>query len=276
MAIIPSNISKILEEETDLESPLSEQLHQKFGGNINALIDLLANFVTFTSSGSFPIPENVFKLYLLIWGGGGGGAGGNGRGTVAGGGGAGCVPQLYCLPVVPLETWNVVIGSGGSGGSVNNHGGAGGNSTFIHSVTNRGITAYGARGGRLLSQPAWSGGDGLNYDPSAQLVGNPVSANSFPRWTNFNYFTYGGGGNARNGGNGQAGQSSPYAFGGSGGSGSDHGGGGGAGYGNGGNGSSSTSGTATSGAANSGAGGGGGGGAKSGGNGGSGGLLIFF
>lgn len=273
MPQLPSDQFYIFSEETDTESAISEQLAQKFGSAINYLNDLIKNRVIYTGSTTVTIPEGVNHIYIFGAGGGGGGAGGNGGGTLAGGGGAGAVPQLFYMEVNPLDQYTLTIGAGGSGGSVNNPGGAGGNSSFIHTVTGVGPQFRGAKGG-ILSASVFSGGDGLNYDIASSAILLPNSANNFPKFNISNFFTYGGGGNNTNGGSGQAGQSSPYAAGGSGGSGSDHGGGGGAGYGQGGNGSSTSSGTATSGGRS--AGGGGGGGAKSGAAGGSGIIIIAY
>lgn len=277
MAIIPSDIEYILEEETDVDSPLSEQLLQKIGATLNGLVDLLANFQFFSGSAGFQIPENVEKVYCLIWGGGGGGAGGNGGGTLAGGGGAGAVPQFHPLKTNPLDNYTATIGTGGAFGGVNSAGGNGTLSSFTSNLTGFGPRAFGAKGGTLASA-MHTGGNGLASEATltAALVNEATNATPFPSYTKRDHFTYGGSGSSANSVTGQAGQDSPYASGGAGGVGSDTGGGGGAGFGTGGSGSSTTSGTATSAAANSGAGGGGGGGNKAGGNGGSGGAYLFY
>lgn len=94
------------------------------------------NSITFTGSGSFTVPEEVYEITVEIWGAGGGGGGGHAEvllhcnGTGGGGGGAGGYTSVQ-LSVVPGQTYGCNIGGGGSGGegsslgaSVGDNGGA--------------------------------------------------------------------------------------------------------------------------------------------------------
>ncbi len=74
--------------------------------------------VTFTSSGSFVVPPDVLSVTIQATapGGGGGGAQFNGS-TLAGAGGGGGAFASGSVPVTPLATYTVTIGSPGTGGS---------------------------------------------------------------------------------------------------------------------------------------------------------------
>lgn len=256
MADVPSNISKMLDNEVDVDSPLSEALLTKMASNINGLIDTLANSVTFTSNTTFQIPENVRRIFVLGAGGGGGGGGGQSSGSAAGrGGGAGAVPRGVILPVTPLSTITITIGAGGTGG-VTGGGSLGtpGNDGGFSRLNGTGIDVYflGAKG----ASAGGIGGSGLASAPGGYTFGSDTVI-SCP-----------GGNTAADGSN------SIFASGG----GSPTGGGGGAGFGNGGAGASSVAGNGVSAGANTSAGGGGAGGntGTSGGNGGSGKIIIFY
>lgn len=256
MAIIPSDIQKILEEETDLESPLSEQLLNKIGGTLNALVDLLANVVEFNSGGVFNVPENVQKIYVLGAGGGGGGSGGQLSGTAKGQrGGCGSVPKLMGIRVTPLQALTITIGAGGSGGSSGNAGGNGGFSRISGSNVN--MYFLGAIGGGVPTGGPTPTEKGLAPEPANYTAGSEDSTVA-----------------SRNGNTSTDGQDSVYASGGNG----NQGGGGGAGFGNGAAGATGLGTNGFSANANSSAGGGGAGGniGTTGGNGGSGKIIIFY
>lgn len=119
MTNVPKSITKIQVEETDFKSPSSEQLHQKYGGNINALIDLLGNSETFTSDGTFTVPESVNRVAVIGIGGGGGGGSGDNVSVSGGYGGAGggaANGYLTIVEVTPNNDITVTIGNGGDGG----------------------------------------------------------------------------------------------------------------------------------------------------------------
>jgi hypothetical protein len=157
MAILPSDIQKILAEETDVESPVSEQLFQKFGKTLNGLIDQFNGFQLITASGPYVVPDNISRMAMLMCGGGGGGgAGGNGNtGNFqgrGGSGGRGATPILYITETVPADSWTVTIGAGGSGGvksgasgGSGGGGNAGGNTTVV--ASNFSYRVFGGEGG---------------------------------------------------------------------------------------------------------------------------------
>lgn len=195
---------------------------------------------SFTSSGTFNVPNNVSKIFVVAAGGGGGGGGG-GRGTGVspngaggGGGGAGAMPYLIALSVTPGGTVTVTVGSGGSGGTGatattadGSDGGNGGNTTVAtggNTYTFLGGT--GGNGGESFGDSGEAGGAGYS---TALLSNGNVQIGSGSGGATFSA--------------GSSGQSSIYATGGSGNNvegGGSHagggGGGGGAGVGNGGSG----------------------------------------
>lgn len=113
------------------------------------------NFQIFTSNGTFTVPGGVTQIRVLCVGGGGGGASGHQ------GGGAGGFVQTGTYSVVPGNTYNITVGSGGLGAqtvvSTNTITGntPGGSSSFGNLLTVQG-------GGTPvnINGPAGSGGTG--------------------------------------------------------------------------------------------------------------------
>ncbi len=65
----------------------------------------------FTTTGIWTVPSGVTRVdYVVVAGGGGGGRGG-------GGGGAGGYLTGASFGVTPLETYTIIVGSGGAGGT---------------------------------------------------------------------------------------------------------------------------------------------------------------
>lgn len=94
----------------------------------------------FTSSSTFTVPSSGrFKVTLV--GGGGGGSGNNGV-SCNGGGGGGTAIKWYS-GITPGTVCTVTIGAAGPGGTLNNPGTNGGNSSF----TGTGVTTLTANGG---------------------------------------------------------------------------------------------------------------------------------
>lgn len=290
MTDLPSNQAYIQAEETDTESPISEQTLQKIGSAINYINDLFQQGVQYTSGGTFTVPEGITRLYVLGYGGGGGGC--TFQGSVGGGGGSGCIPQLHGLSVTPLDEWTITIGAGGAGGVT---GGNGGDTLFFKTSNGRGIRFCGAQGARqetsnpsefslvnFFVNPAispltnWTGGHGMrgisDLKLNSTLTSQNFPTNIFPNMSYYGHYTIGGRGDTTDGGNNTPGQSSPYAAGGSVVFGGDRAGSGGAGFGAGGD--ATVAATGGSAGANSGA--GGGGGISTGGSGGSGGLFVLY
>lgn len=119
---------------------------------------------SFTSSNTWVAPAGATSVEYLVVGGGGGGGGAFDTGS-AGGGGGGLV--LYgTLSVVPGETYSIVVGTGGSGGTANRtvspfeeNGADGGDSSFHV------IVAFGGGGGyrsRLQTDGTGYGGFAAN------------------------------------------------------------------------------------------------------------------
>lgn len=98
---------------------------------------------TFTSNGTFVVPEGVYKIFVTAAGGGGGGGGYQNYGEFSGGGGGGgaCVFKK-AFSVTPGQSIAVTIGAGGAGGGSNGDGKTGG-STVVGSL----ITLPGGLGG---------------------------------------------------------------------------------------------------------------------------------
>jgi len=110
----------------------------------------LSNLVVFTSSGTFTVPDNVYKIKAEVWGGGGGGSGGVGA-TGAGGGYA-----QKMLDVSPGDLITVTVGVGGAGATYPTVAGSGTTSSFGAHVSATGGAGGGAGQG--------SGGFGVGGD----------------------------------------------------------------------------------------------------------------
>jgi hypothetical protein len=170
---------------------------------------------TFTSSGTFTVPNCVSSLTVEAWGGGGGGGNTshNGYGTSRGGGGAGgSYARKANLVVTPSGVFTVTVGSGGTGGNVGGDswfgatntvlakGGAagvngskssgnGGFGTTVGSIGDAGGVFAGGNGGNASSSGSGGGGGGAGSSGSG---GNATGISA-------------GAGSANNGGNGGSG-----------------------------------------------------------------------
>lgn len=79
-----------------------------------------SNEQRFTASGTFIVPENVYRIYVTAVGGGGGGASGRlatGYTTAYWGGGAGAWCYMVPLLVTPGQSIVATVGAGGLGGA---------------------------------------------------------------------------------------------------------------------------------------------------------------
>jgi hypothetical protein len=175
----------------------------------------------FTSSGTFTAPPGVTSVCVVCVGGGGGGlyynnAGINNTFAMSGGGG-GALAWLNDYPVVPGDTYQVVVGQGGTFGAYASGSTAGGNSYFVSTSV---INAGGGAPGRYNS--IISGGiftRSLSYGTSGGGNGGGTARTSAQT-----YGPAGGGGAGGYSGNGGTGRDDASA---SGDSGSGGGGGGG-------------------------------------------------
>jgi hypothetical protein len=131
----------------------------------------LLDTVIFTSSGTFDPANYPYAGALRVWvQAGGGGGGGWTSSTVrnaGGGGGGGCVyaEMIKGSGVFSVhfdEPNTVTVGLGGAGATGDNvSASAGGNSSFVRSISGGGPTAYGGSGGRgYLSDESFARGNG--------------------------------------------------------------------------------------------------------------------
>ena len=173
--------------------------------------------VEFTTPGtySWTVPNDVTQVSVLCIGGGGAG---NGDGSLGGGGGGAGLGWKNNISVTPGQSYTVVVGDRGAGGSGSN----GEDSYFINTSTVKG----GGGGGTVTG----SGGSGGSY--TGDGGGNGGSGGSTAGGGIYEGGGGGAGGYSGNGGNGGGGDgtSNPQnaGVGGAGGDGSGGGGGGGA------------------------------------------------
>ena len=137
----------LLSGRKNLSFPVIVLLTLFFLLSISGKITAQPQSQTFTSGGSFTVPEGVTQVTVECWGGGGGG--GRARGNPStGGGGAGGSYVRSTLNVSPGSNYTVTAGSGGNGGNgtgpTTQHGSAGGDSWFGSVST---IIAKGGAGG---------------------------------------------------------------------------------------------------------------------------------
>lgn len=107
-------------------------------------------YLTFKNSGTLTLPRDMSIDVFCC---GGGGAGGNASG---GGGGGGYTTNAYGIPVLQNTSYDIVIGSGGSGrsGWDTGHAASGGATTAF------GYTANGGQGGGGVGNTNGKGGNG--------------------------------------------------------------------------------------------------------------------
>ncbi len=152
---------------------------------------------TFTSPGNFVVcnvsstPANNAVAYMVIAGGGGGGGGGSG-GDSGGGGGAGGFREGRTAPITPYtasplavttgitvtaQTYPIVVGAGGAGGSPPGNGAQGSTSSGLSISSAGGGPGQGNTSGGAGSGGSGGGGRGGGGIPAAGGSGNtpPVS-----------------------------------------------------------------------------------------------------
>src|SRR6266487_2575555 len=114
----------------------------------------------FNASATFEVPKGVTEIVVELWGAGGGGAGGRsaGLGAGPGGSGGGGGSGAYVRAIVPVkggETYSVIIGAGGRGGTGESkdvaHAGVDAEETFLRIGTQTLLSAKGGQGGRLAT-----------------------------------------------------------------------------------------------------------------------------
>lgn len=140
------------------------------GGTANVLAAFNAmhfeNIQVFTADGTFNVPTDVNRVYVIAQGSGGGGGGGS-AGTIGSGGGSGSY-SAGIVTVTPGGTVAVTVGAGGAGGAASGAGSAGNDSSFGASIIGKaggaGITGGGT---------AASGTGGVAGTGTITAVGNP-------------------------------------------------------------------------------------------------------
>jgi len=108
---------------------------------------------TFLTSATFTVPAGCSLMDVLIVGGGGGGAAG-------GGGGAGGLIYATSKVLTPGEIFNVVVGTGGTGGDgASSTPGSDGANSYINPLSGT-LTAIGGGGGGQFNAVGRQGGSG--------------------------------------------------------------------------------------------------------------------
>jgi hypothetical protein len=117
---------------------------------------------TFTTSGTFTVPTDVFLVEAEVQGGGGSGNGcqatSTGETFSGAGGGAGGYGRVF-VPVTPGQTITVTVGAGGTAPAGTGTGGNGGNSSFSTFCTS-------------------TGGSGAQFDTAVSQAGGPGGTSS--------------------------------------------------------------------------------------------------
>jgi len=162
MADIVSNAAKMNDLEISADAPITEDLFEKIGANINYLLDLAAlGVTTYLVNGSYTVAEGQNRILVKMCGGGGGGGAGGANGPAGGGaGGAGGSVLETMLNVTPLDVHAVTIGIGGVGAGANGGTGTGGtgsagtDTTFgIIATAKGGAPGTGGQGRRPRRRP---------------------------------------------------------------------------------------------------------------------------
>lgn len=111
----------------------------------------------FLSSGTFVVPEGVYKIKArVIGGGGGGGGGGNTNASGRGGGGGGYVEGSFS--VTPGQSIPVTVGAGGAGGGASGTNGASGGSSSLGALASAGGGEFGGGTGSGIATAGGTGG----------------------------------------------------------------------------------------------------------------------
>lgn len=111
----------------------------------------------FLSSGTFIVPDGVYKIKArVIGGGGGGGGGGNTNASGRGGGGGGYVEGSFA--VTPGQSIPVTVGAGGAGGGASGTNGASGGSSSLGALASAGGGEFGGGSGSGIATAGGGGG----------------------------------------------------------------------------------------------------------------------
>lgn len=173
-------------------------------GSVTASVPAASGAQLFSTVGTsnFIVPVGVTSISVVCVGGGGGG-GASGKtgqypiGFSGGTGAGGSLAYANNIPVTPGEVLNVVVGTGGAGGTVvGQDAGWGGNSALQRSGTNI-VLAYSGRGGSPTTNAEGGfNGEGGIFTPAA-ISGTYAAFRGGDGYSGQNaYAAYGGGGAA--------------------------------------------------------------------------------
>lgn len=121
---------------------------------------------TFTSSGTFSVPTDVYYISAVVVGAGGGGGDGGSTAPTPGGAGGG-LAWVSNLPVSPGENLTITVGLGGLGGAGS---GSAGLSRIARDATNL-VTANGGANGSNTEGASGGAGGTIAFDASITGVG---------------------------------------------------------------------------------------------------------
>lgn len=149
-------------------------------------ITILPSTFQYTSDGTFTALPGITSVKVQAWGGGGGGSTIIANGRRGGGGGGGAYASSI-VSVVPGNTYNVAVGSGGAANT------AGGNSSFGGTL----VVAVGGSGGTYNATTAGAGGSTAASTGTTKFAGgNGANGDATANYSG------GGGGGAGSTGNG--------------------------------------------------------------------------
>lgn len=163
-------------EDTQFKAAVSENLAQKLGQALNFIYDKQFTTIDFTANNSWTCPDGVTKIIAYGYG---GGAGGNAYGLAGENLSRAIYPRhsaqssVLFLTVVPGTTYDILIGSGGSGASSSNAG-------FV-AGSNGGNTIFKIQGGATIS--TWYGGGSFQNN----VVSISALTNEYPGYSSPNY-----------------------------------------------------------------------------------------
>lgn len=152
-------VSVILDSEMDEGSPPTQSLFERLRDNPKSVYtrDCEILISPTTGNGTYVVPDNVTRIFVLIIGGGAGGGSGDGA-NGGGGGSSGCVKYTY-MNTTPGASFTYTIGAGGASGA------AGGSTVFNGFSCDASAPGTTTNGGSVAD--AWScDGGNAGFDAS--------------------------------------------------------------------------------------------------------------
>jgi hypothetical protein len=154
------------------------------------LSNIYSNSIVYFNSGTWTVPTGINSITVELWGGAGGGGGlgcstypptpGYGPGGNGGNGGSGGYNKVN-LNVTPSQVFNIIVGTGGSRGTLcGPDGGNGGNSSFSTYIADGGTGGKtGAAGAYYSYAPNGIDGIILNYNYPYQTINRTFIPNGY-------------------------------------------------------------------------------------------------